>query len=144
MLDRLGVPADVTPEDGLIDAIRESAGNVELLRGLVAELDVPDGTGPAWSTRALYALTGSASKPNEAAPHVLVGMYNEERDRFVAYCRVAIAAGLEARRVALAERDGERLASLIRAVCADDRVPLTADGRAVLVSVFADHLRSLA
>lgn len=134
-LRRLGVPIpDADPADQLLQMVREAAGNVAFLRDLVATLlDPPelarvraglvDGTlvdDP--EARVLYAemLHVSGVLTGEAKPHVLVAMYDAERDRLVRYSSEAMRAGLEERLVRVRESQmrtwGDQLDGALSAV----------------------------
>lgn len=118
---RLGVPIDMDPGDAMIGLVREAAGNVEFYRSLVAELPVhpepdtfeSDDDGGHWKQGkiGIYGRTyhQSGIPTGEAKPHILVVLYNEERDRLAAFAQAALKAGVEERRVRLAEADAQKL-----------------------------------
>lgn len=64
----------------------------------------------------------------KAAPHVLVTMYNEERERLVKWAKACRDAGVEESRVRLAERQGEMLATVLRTLLASLQAALVAAG----------------
>lgn len=153
--DRLGVP--LPPEEGdpgtiLIGLVREWAGNVEFYRTLVGEL--PTHPEPPTFERGddgkLHFVPGdpgvygptyhqSGIPTGEAKPHVLVVLYAEACDRLARYCKEALAAGIEERRIRLEEADARTLmAGFTRAVNA---AQLTPEQTEVLRRVFADHIR---
>lgn len=115
--DRLGVPREVDAGEAFVELVHEAAGNVEFYRQLVAELPVhpsadklmfTDGE-PHWERGdpGIYAPTRHQSgiPTGEAKRHILVQMYDDERDRLANYVASAVRAGVEERRVRLAERD---------------------------------------
>lgn len=119
--DRLGVQVDIDPGEALIEMVREAAGNVEFYRTLVAELAIhpedddrqlDDSGDPYWvrGETGVYGLTyhQSGIPTGEAKPHILVVLYNEERDKLVRYSKEALAAGVEERRLRLAEADARQ------------------------------------
>lgn len=124
--NRLGIPIVVNPVESLLDAIYEAAGNVEWYRALAAQLpphpadDVleegADGK-QHWvrGDPGVYGRTYHASgiPTGEGKKHVLVQMYDEERDRLAKYRHDAISLGLEKRRVDLEEH---RAVEVFRAV----------------------------
>ena len=79
----------------------------------------------------------------EAAPHVLVRMYGEERDRLVRYARACIDAGVAERLVRLAERQGGLLVGVVEAALADRELGLSEKQREVGRGVFARHLQRI-
>ena len=125
--DRLGIPIEVSPVESLLDAVYEAAGNVEFYRGLVAELPTHpepdemvglDDNGKPQYRRGESGVYGrtyhvSGIPTGEAKPHVLVAMYNDERDRLAKYRHDAISLGIETRRVQLEEN---RAVEVFRAV----------------------------
>lgn len=125
----LGDPEITDPFDALLGEVHEAAGNVAFLRQLVQQLDVhpsveistdPD-ENPLTVKKGIYGpdMNGYES------PHVLVKMYNEERDRLTRSSKMAIDCGIAERQVKVAERQAEIIASIILALCADPRLGLT-------------------
>lgn len=153
--DRLGIP--VPPEEGdpgalLLGAVREAAGNVEFYRSLVEELPTHPEPG-RWETDAtgiryfrqgdpgVYGPTyhQSGIPTGEAKPHILVVLYNEERDRLVRYSKEALAAGVEERRIRLEEADARDLMTAFsKGIHA---AKLSPEQTEVLRREFANHLR---
>ena len=76
-----------------------------------------------------------------AAPSIWLDLYDRERCHLVAVCTAAIKAGVEERRVRLAEAQGGLVAGAIRAILAD--LGLTAE-QARVSEVLPRHLRLLA
>lgn len=109
-LDRLGRPIEVDPSEAMLAMVHEAAGNVAFLRGRVQELVQDVGSG------GIAGLTGGMAKPNEAVRHVLVVMYDEERERLVKWSKACRDSGIEEQRVALAERYGEEIAGVLRVI----------------------------
>lgn len=123
---RYGLPLDVHPIDALLEMVREAAGNVAFLRGRVSELD---------QQRGLVAIPGVTLGEviaGERAPlgaegiygpdhqgdgkrHILVAMYDEERDRLAKFAKLALDAGVDAKLVSIAEAQGQQLAEVVRA-----------------------------
>lgn len=67
----------------------------------------------------------------------------EERERCATFATKAVAAGLAERQVRLAERQGEMLASLVRAVIDAPELELTEGQKQVARSVFGREMRAL-
>lgn len=95
---QLGIPLDVHPLEALLQAVHEAAGNVEMLRSLVAD---------EANTTPLYDAYG---KPHT---HPVLAFYNEERDRLARFSKLALDAGVDERRVRLAEAMGRSMAKVI-------------------------------
>ena len=115
-IDRYGIPLEVDGAEALISLVWEAAGNVEFLRQLVQALPTHptierDEENHVSVSAGIYGPTfhQTGVPTGEAKPNVLVVMYNEERDRLARYARDALSAGVEERRVKLAERDATAL-----------------------------------
>jgi hypothetical protein len=124
--DMLGVPVEVDPGEALILELWEAAGNVAFYRQLVQQLPthpIPakrieviggpeDGEveyEPAKS--GIYAPTFHVSgrATGEAKPHILVQLYNDERKHYAAIAAAALRAGVEERRLRMAEEDAGKI-----------------------------------
>jgi hypothetical protein len=117
--DRLGIPIEVDPGEALIREVFETAGNVAFYRALVQELPThpdPDvyvpGDGETeghWErgNPGVYGRTYHVSgvPTGEAKPHILVTLYNDERKHLTDVALGALRAGVDERRVRLAEQD---------------------------------------
>lgn len=115
-----GRPVNVDPAEALLDEVRWTAGHVAWLRDQVQQLEsqtlvwgVADETDKGATE---FPGTDTTSK---AMPSVWLDLYRQERKHLVDVCKVALAAGVEERRVQLAEQAGAQLAQVIRAVLAD-------------------------
>lgn len=73
----------------------------------------------------------------------LVALENLERDRCANFCRIAIAAGIAERQVRLAERQGQLITELLRAVLADPALGLTPTQQGIVPSLVRRHLESV-
>lgn len=106
-----GLPVEVDPHTALLEELWRTAGHVAWLRLRIGELSDDQLHGPVGAA-------GESSFPREE-PHVWVRLYQEERRHFHAVSRDCIRAGIEERRVTLAERQGALLAQVIRGVLSD-------------------------
>lgn len=77
-----------------------------------------------------------------AGPSIWLDLYDRERKHLVAVATAAIRAGVEERRVRLAESQGELLAGAIRAILTDLGLSPEQEGR--VAEVVPRHLRLLA
>ena len=152
-LVRLGVPVvDADPADQLLQMVREAAGNVACLRDLVGTLVDPvrldeirlELNGDP-TVRPLYVSMYHQSNvaTGEAKPHVLVAMYDAERDRLVKFSAEAIKCGLAARQVEIEERSAMLLASAMMALLDDSELGLSREQRETGRRVAGRHLRML-
>jgi hypothetical protein len=145
ILTRLGVTIEVAPLEALEAMLWESAGNVAVLRELVGALEPVSTRQGDWERGiegrdGIYGPTYHESgKPTgEAKPHVLVVMYNEERDRLAKLAEACAKLGIDERRVRLAESQARDLfESVTRALSV---IPV--EHRDVFRSALADDLRT--
>lgn len=150
---KLGVPIGIDPGEALVQQVWESAGNVAFYRELVQQLPIHPGDDefvpPDRGSEAQgYWLRGepgvygktyhvSGIPTGEGKPHVLVQLYNEERKHLAAVASAALKAGVEERRVRIAEDLGDRIAEFGRALMAEFGVdPASEQGR----NAFRKHL----
>lgn len=137
-----GLPREVDPHEALLEEVHRTAGAVEWLRAQVQALD------PAVLTwgRTEQVDKGSGEFPGTdvtytAVPPVLLELYLRERKHLVEVCRVAIAAGVEERRVRLAEETGREMAALFHRVL--DAIDLSEDQRALVPALLAQEVQAL-
>jgi hypothetical protein len=137
-LVRLGGSIDVDPGEALLVMVKEAAWNVAFLRELIAELpthpvvlteDVVDELlegqphGGALKRKDLRPGTVvpglyGPDHNGDGKPHILVAMYEAERDRLVQYSGMALKAGVEERRLRLVEADVQKLFEAVSAALA--------------------------
>lgn len=130
---KLGRVLPVEPAEAMLAMVWEATANVAVLRDLVQALDAgrvddPDGVGLG-STLAIRS--GSAQKPNEATPHVWVGMYDAERERLMRWAKACRDAGVDERRIQLAEDQAQLMAQVCKGFAAallDALVSVVPDG----------------
>lgn len=138
-----GLPRDISPTDALLEEVRYTAGHVAWLRERVAELE----------ERALvWGVTGEVdtrasefpgvNTTSEAKPNMWLVLYREERKHLVDVTKAAISAGIEERRVKLAEAQGSLLNGVIRRIL--DRLGLSDEQRVLLPVVVPEELRRAA
>jgi hypothetical protein len=119
--ETLGIPIQISPAEALLAEVFEAQGNVVFYRNLIKELPthpepdvfvVEDGEG-YWQRgkTGVYGRTYHVSgvPTGEGKPHVLVQLYNDERKRRREAAEGALKAGVEERRIRIAEADAERI-----------------------------------
>ena len=150
----LGLAVDVSPTEALLEEVRWTAGHVAWLRSRVQELaeepthrrvsfdgededllETPGQRGAlTWGTTKVKTGGDDAGTTQEAKPSLWYELYARERAHLIRVCSEAIRAGVEERRVRLAEQQGDLLALAIRRILeafglADDpRVPEVVPG----------------
>lgn len=119
--DSFGGSLDVSPTEAMLAMVREAAWNVAFLRSLVEVLrpQLEDG-GPVvideegvTQVPAAWVGAGIAARIDpenfKAEAHVLVRMYDRERDRLVKYAKLCRDAGVEEGRLKVYEEQGRWL-----------------------------------
>ena len=150
----LGLAVDISPTEALLEEVRWTAGHVAWLRSRVQELaegpthrrvtfdgededllETPGQRGAlTWGTTKVKTGGDDAGTTQEAKPSIWYELYARERTHLIKVCDAAIRAGVEERRVRLAEQQGDLLALAIRRILdafglADDpRVPEVVPG----------------
>lgn len=105
-----GLPVEVDPHTALLEELCRTAGHIAWLRHRIEELTEQTLHGPVGGSEHGY--------PREE-PHVWVRLYQEERRHYAAVARDCIKAGIEERRIQLAEQQAELIASYTRALLSD-------------------------
>ena len=142
---RLGVPVQVGPQQALLDEVQRAAGMVAYYGARVEEI--------AEANRAdlVFGLTrkerregfeSGTTEVKEARPNIWLTLWNEERDRLTKVAAAAIKAGIEERRIELAEQQGMLIATVIRRIL--DRLNLSEQQRILVGEVVPEELRALA
>lgn len=164
----LGLRLDVSPTDALLEEVQWTAGHVAWLRQRVQELGPQvdsiesnlDGSEAQLTSRhpnhAKHGLTwgtkqwtdkhtddgGETTSIEAAGPSVWYQLYAKERDHLVAVCSAALKAGVEERRVRLAEQQGDLVAEVIRRIL--DALNLTPEQQQLVPVVVPQQLRLIA
>lgn len=133
-----GLPVDIDPADALLQEVHHTAGHVAWLREQVAAIE-PDAL--TWGTVKVRDDGDAVETTQAAALNVWLQLYQAERKHLVAVCAAALSAGVEERRVKLAERQGATLAGVIRAVL--DDLGLTVEQQGRVAEVVPRHLRAV-
>lgn len=138
-----GLPRDISPTEALLEEVRFTAGHVAWLREKVRELEADDliwgVTERVEKTATEFAGTDTTSA---ATANTWLELYYRERKHLVDVTKAAIGAGIEERRVKIAEQQGALLVQLIRGILAD--LDLTADQHKKVSVVVPRHLRAIA
>jgi len=147
----LGLPVDISPTEALLEEVRWTAGHVAWLRSRVQELaeepthrhvsfdgededllETPGQRGAlTWGTTRVKSGGDDAGTTQEAKPSVWYELYGRERAHLIRVCSEAIRAGVEERRVRLAEQQGDLLALAIRQIL--DAFGLSGDPRVATI-----------
>lgn len=136
--ESFGLPREVDPHTALLEELHRTAGAVAWLGAIVADLDAED---VVWG-RTREKLGGEdAGTTREARPNAFVSLWQVERKHLVAVAKACHDAGIEERRVRIAESAGQQLASVVRAVL--ERLGLTAEQQLLAREVVPEEFRRL-
>lgn len=137
-----GLPREVDPRDALLEEVYRTAGAVDWLHqqvqaltadqvvwGKTEEVDRQGGEFPGVDTK------------HAAEVNVWVQLWRAERAHLVKVSKEAIGAGLEERKVRLAEQQGAMLASVIKAILGD--LDLSPEQQAKVATVVPMRLRAV-
>lgn len=153
---RLGVPREVDPADALLEMVFEAAGNVEFYRDLVGQLSTRPGSSDAGDDEtpevvsthpgSLYGALRHQSGvlTGEAKRHILVQLYDDERDRLKEYAATVVKVGLAERQVRVVEMQAALVAKVVMAVLDDPELGLSFESRELGRRLAGRHLRQLA
>lgn len=141
-----GRKIETTATEALLDEVQWTAGHVAWLRERVQEIEAA--AAPGSESALVWGVTKKKTggedwgQTEEAVPNVWLKLYQTERAHLVKVCSEAIKAGIEERRIRLAESQGQLVAHAIRAILAD--LGLTGEQQARVSEVVPRHLRALA
>ena len=153
-----GLKVETTPEQAILDEVQWTAGHVAWLRGQVQQIeaepapggdgdgDDADGAQPRrdsliWGVTRRKTGGEDHGVTEEAAAHIYLKLYQQERAHLVKVCETAIRCGIEERRVRLAEQQGHLVAQTIRSILAD--LNLSPEQQALVAHVVPQRLREL-
>jgi hypothetical protein len=147
IMQTYGRPIDTNATEALLDEVKWTAGYVAWLREQVGKLDeaaliwgktkttIQDVVIPG------VGLDQADGTTEEAKPHIYRQMLLEERRHLVDVCKAAISAGIEERRVHLAEQQGALVADVIKRIL--DALHLTPQQLSLVPEVVPTALRLL-
>lgn len=119
------VDYDLTPEEALLQTVRESAANVAFYRArvqeIVGEADLDDPTHPLIWGVTQNVSTGASATPGDdetsaAGANVWLTLYKEERELLLKASAAAVRAGIAERKIQLAEMGAEIIVGRIRQI----------------------------
>lgn len=125
-LSAMGGQIDVDPGEAMLVMVKEAAFNVAFLRAKVEQLQ--QGWGDNATGIVGYEDHGKAGLAQRE--HILVEMYDKERDRLVRYAKMCRDAGIEERRIQVMEEQGRWLTRTLDLVL--ERLELSDDQLAAL------------
>lgn len=138
----LGLPQDIDPGKALLDEIARTYGIVQWLQAKVRELEPDELIWGKVSHRSGVGPEGPVDITEHRADfHAYYQLYLTERKHLVAVSAAALKAGIEERRVRLAESQGDLVAQAIRSIL--DALNLTPAQLELVPLIVPQTLRSL-
>lgn len=116
---------DISPEEAILQTVRESAANVAFFRArvqdLVGERDLDDPEHPLiWGQTSLSSVSASPTPGSDeefaAGANIWFQMYHAEREHLLKASQAALRAGIAERRVRLAEMGADVIVGRIRQI----------------------------
>lgn len=137
-----GLPREIDPREALAEEVYRTTGVVDWLAKQVAALEPDDVVwGVAQEVDKMSGENPGTDTTRKAVPNVWVDLFQRERRHLREVCRDAAAAGVEERRLRLAEQYGGMLAGAVRGILRD--LGLTEEQWAQVPVIVPKHLRSL-
>lgn len=139
----LGHPVDVDPAKALLDEIAVTYGHVQWLRSKVQELSPGELVWGVTQTDQGSGPQGPVDVTTEkSAPNVWYSLYMTEREHLVKVSAAALRAGIEERRIKIAEDQGNMVAAVLQRILA--ALNLSPDQWAEVPTIVPRELRALA
>jgi hypothetical protein len=139
-LARIGVTIrEINPADALLELVHYQASIVDFWRQRVSEVADADLT---WGVTRVKEGGDDRGTTQEAKPHIAYVLLVQAQDKLADYCTQALKAGVEERRVRLAESQGALAAQAIRNIL--DALHLTAEQLELVPTVVPAQLRLIA
>lgn len=132
------LPTDVDPHTALLDELRRTSGWVLYLESKVDELDEKDLT---WGVTRRKFGGDDHGTTKEAKPNAWYVLLTAERKHLLDVANACVKAGIEQRRIQLAEDQGRLIAGAIQQILG--RLMLTAEQLALVPEVVPTVLRNI-
>lgn len=141
-------PVDIDPANALLELVQWTAGETRYWRAEVARIAEAEAEKLTWSQTAREEgvtpgeFGGHFDKDvTEAVPHVAYRMLTDAQDRLAKYAAAALRAGVEERRVKLAEGQGAMVADVIKRIL--ERLDLLEWQAELVPTIVPEELRAL-
>lgn len=133
---RFAARTDIHPADALLELVHYQAGIVTYWRNRIEDITDAD---LEWGVTREKTGGDDHGTTSEAAPHIAYKLLTEAQDKLAAYASAALRAGVDERRVRLAEQQGALVAQVIRGVL--DALNLTPEQQQLVPRVVPEQLR---
>lgn len=141
---RFATRRDIHPADALLELVQWTAGEVDYWRTKVDQLGDDELAGMLTTKTEVGQDKGqpTALTTKEAAEHIYLRMLAKASDRLATYAAAALRAGVDERRIRLAEAQGNAVAMVIRRIL--DALDLTDTQAELVPTIVPRELRALA
>lgn len=113
----MGAPLSIEPHEAILECIRISAGEVAYASERIAGLEADQAVGEVITSVERSGESGyEETRQGPPALHVWIVVRQQAMDRLVQYSFAALKAGIEERRVRVAERQGMLLAQAVQGI----------------------------
>lgn len=123
-----GSPIKITPVEALLQEVRRTGGHVAWLADRIQLWEMTDED-------------GKLTKPITEVQQQWIDLYHQERQNLVKVAKQALDAGVNERKIRLAERQGEMMIAALN--MAFEQLNLTVEQRRMLPSIMPNVLRSI-
>lgn len=138
-VETFGLPRAIDPHEALLEELHRTAGAVSWLGAVVADIERGD---VVWGRTSVTKGGPQAGTTSAAGVNVWVQLWQAERKHLVEVAKACASAGIEERRIRLAESSGQVLAGVVRAVL--ERLGLTPEQRELVGTVVPEEFRRVA
>jgi hypothetical protein len=137
-----GLHREIDPKDALLEEVYRTAGAIDWLHSQILELEARD---VIWGKTDEVSKTATeyegVDTTHAASINVWVELWQKERKHLVDVSKAALGAGIEERRVKLAEQQGALLAGVVKRILGD--LKLTPEQSAAAPQIVSYHFRSV-
>lgn len=142
-LRRLGKAREVHPAEALLESVYLAAGEVDFWREKMSGLSEAELTWGRTQNRTGRGPEGPVDIDTfEAKPHVYKVMFDQAQEKLVKFSAAALKAGVDERRIQLAEKQGAMVGEVIKRIL--ERLDLSRDQMILVGEVVPEELRRLA
>lgn len=134
-------PVDIDPAQALLELVQWTAGEVRYWRAEVHRISEDDPDNLTWGKTREKSGGDDFGTTEEAGPPVAYRMLESAQDRLAKYAAAALRAGVEERRVRLAEDQGAAVAGVIRKIL--ERLDLLEWQAEMVSTIVPEELRAL-
>lgn len=138
-VDTFGLPRAVDPHEALLEELHRTAGAVAWLGAVVADIDRKE---VVWGLTMRKTGGDDHGTTHAAGVNTWVQLWQAERKHLVDVGKACVAAGIEERRIRLAESSGQLLANVVQSILG--RLGLSTEQQELVSVVVPEEFRRVA